>query len=255
MKKKKVEPRREPQEDPALAAERAHDEALKAYRTAGDKAGIAETLEALGDLYYDTERPSEALVALEEALSIYRALGDDAGTADTLQSLGNLSADKGDLEAAWDQFINAFRLHRGVDMQGSAADHIYLGRIANRLGHSDQAILLAGYAWLILRQIEVSAGQELALSILYSAYVRKREVYSDLCAMALLWEALRLNGDPRRVSCEETLGKAFPGFNPKRPLLARIKKEAVDWIQTSFTALETSFDEGGHNVYFFPSTP
>jgi tetratricopeptide (TPR) repeat protein len=55
------------------------DEAIALYRELDDKAGIAKSLWAIGNLYQFMERYEQAIAPLDEAISLFHSLGDGFG--------------------------------------------------------------------------------------------------------------------------------------------------------------------------------
>jgi len=63
-------------------------EALKMYEEAGDRAGLAATLNNIGLVYDGTGQPAQALEYYRKALTIREEVGDRAGLATTLNNIG-----------------------------------------------------------------------------------------------------------------------------------------------------------------------
>ena len=95
-----------------LASESAVREALSLWRSLGDDAGIAATLQILATLTYFREDYSGARAFLEEALVLGRRLGKPALIASTLLNLGNIAMEQCEWPQAWDLFSESLLLCR-----------------------------------------------------------------------------------------------------------------------------------------------
>jgi predicted ATPase/DNA-binding SARP family transcriptional activator len=74
--------------------------ARDAYERAGDRSGLAKSLNVIGSGLLVGHRVREAIAALERSLQLQRELGDEFGVAVALTNLGNAAASAGDLDAA-----------------------------------------------------------------------------------------------------------------------------------------------------------
>jgi tetratricopeptide (TPR) repeat protein len=61
---------------------------LELRRQQNDKAGIAQTLNNMGEVYYWMRQPDKALEVLQQALAIRRELKDRIGEGETLDNIG-----------------------------------------------------------------------------------------------------------------------------------------------------------------------
>jgi predicted ATPase len=75
------------------------EEALAAYRVAGDVNGTAAALRLLGVHAHNAGEYDLAQARLEEALELMRRSGDEAGVSNTLLSLGNVAFDRAEAHA------------------------------------------------------------------------------------------------------------------------------------------------------------
>jgi tetratricopeptide (TPR) repeat protein len=73
-----------------------HVDVLDAYRTIGDRRGVAIAWNAVGVCQRAQGRHRRASEAFEEALSVWRELGDDRAAAQMLSNLAAVAADQGD---------------------------------------------------------------------------------------------------------------------------------------------------------------
>lgn len=96
------------------AAERFLRRSLELRRELGDRRSIALSLNNLGLVYQDSGRFEEALAAFGEALSIRREIGDAPGMAQTLNNLGTIHQDNGDHAQASQLWNEALEYARRV---------------------------------------------------------------------------------------------------------------------------------------------
>jgi CHAT domain-containing protein/Flp pilus assembly protein TadD len=125
-----------------------------ALRPPGSR-GRAVTLNTLGVVYRQLDRPEEARKAYAEALPIFRSLGDAREQASCLGNLGRLEATAGHDAAALDDFNGALGLYRTL------ADP------------PDLAWTLTGKAWVLRRRGNLEAARGLMEKAL-SAVERQR---------------------------------------------------------------------------------
>ena len=122
-------------------AQRAYsEEALAAYRLAGDKIGIANSLVLVGvGAYYQGEY-DRARTLNEESLAIFREVGDKGGIAVTLLSLGVVAYLQGEYDRARTLTEESLAIRREQgDKWGSAVLLNNLGNIAYMAGDFEQA--------------------------------------------------------------------------------------------------------------------
>ena len=81
-----------------------HEIAKACAAKAGNRAGVAVTLNNLGNVYLQQERWQEAIAAYEQSLQTKRELGDVHGVAQTLGNLGSVYLRQG----KWTEAIAAF---------------------------------------------------------------------------------------------------------------------------------------------------
>ena len=82
----------------------AFEQSLQISHELGDVHGVTQTINNLGSVYYQQGKWQEALVAFEQSLQTKRELGDVHGVAQTLSNLGSVYAKQG----KWTEAITAF---------------------------------------------------------------------------------------------------------------------------------------------------
>jgi non-specific serine/threonine protein kinase len=79
------------------AARLSHDESLEIFQDLGDKRGVAESLERLGNIASDLGENETASVYYQASLENYREIEDDKGIAWVLKSMGSTALTRGRL--------------------------------------------------------------------------------------------------------------------------------------------------------------
>ncbi len=95
-------------------AERFMRQGLELRRELGDARSLALSLNNLGLVYQDSGRFSEALEAYNEALILRREIGDRPGISQTLNNLGDIREQNGEHELALALWTEALELAREV---------------------------------------------------------------------------------------------------------------------------------------------
>ena len=89
-------------------------------------------------------RPHEGVELLVEALEVSEPLGDKVGLNDTLNLLGNAKLACGDIRGAEDAFMRTLTLSRETGARGElVAAHINLALVAHERGRAENAIMQA----------------------------------------------------------------------------------------------------------------
>jgi hypothetical protein len=96
-------------------------ESLALRRELGDKWGIANTLDLLGDLAGEQGDYAAAQGLLAESLILQRELGDKWGIANTLDCLGRVAQAAGDYAAARALFVESLLLRRELGIKAKIA--------------------------------------------------------------------------------------------------------------------------------------
>jgi tetratricopeptide (TPR) repeat protein len=96
------------------AARKAYEEALPLYRRAGVIQGEANCIQGLGDLALRRFDHAAANKAHDEALLLYRKVGDFLGEANCIQKLGEIALQRSDHETAQRAYEQALPLHRQI---------------------------------------------------------------------------------------------------------------------------------------------
>lgn len=126
-----------------------YDEALRLYRSTGDRTGEAVLLSNLGGAEVKLGRYDEAEEHLMQALALDRELRNVPYEASTLDFLGTLYGGRRDAGRAAAYHREAMTLFRRVgDRHGVSCAHNGLGEAARIAGRSDEAIVehTAAYA-------------------------------------------------------------------------------------------------------------
>ena len=162
------------------------DRTLAAYRSLGDRRGIAVALNALSLARGSAKQIELARASLQDALSIWRELGDEQAAARTLSNLAVLALEDGDVDRAGELF----------EQVRSTCD---------RIGDA------AGAAWAInfKAEVEQARGDQHAARALYAASLARFQAIGDtwgtgdsLLALAQIAGTLGDRAEARRLLVE-----------------------------------------------------
>lgn len=96
------------------SAERFMKRGLEGRRELGDPRSLALSYNNIGLVYQDSGRFSEALEAFHEALMLRREIGDQPGISQSLNNLGTIHQDSGDHDRATELYAEALEVAREV---------------------------------------------------------------------------------------------------------------------------------------------
>jgi tetratricopeptide (TPR) repeat protein len=106
------------------------------FDLAGDRPGVAASLDDIGRVYYLVGKPGEALRCHRAALAIRVELKDERGKALSLAWLGLVEAQMGDLRPAQKSFEQALAISQAArDAHGIVFALIDLGALTREAGH------------------------------------------------------------------------------------------------------------------------
>jgi CHAT domain-containing protein/Tfp pilus assembly protein PilF len=128
-----------------------YEEALPLWRGAGEKAGEAHTLDALGVTYNNLDEPKKAVECYSQALPLWRAVGDRISEATTLTNMGTAYWRAGEPQNALDLHGRALPLAvaagdlqiEGLVLGNTGAVYWSLGQPQEALKHFDKALSIA----------------------------------------------------------------------------------------------------------------
>jgi predicted ATPase len=121
------------------------EEGIDRFRALGDRVGVADALNNLGNALLDFGDRARAAEVLEEALALQREAGDALGLAFVLNTLGYVALRDHELELAGarlDESLGLFRELGDVSRIGDTLEG--LAEIAARRGHDRRAATLWG---------------------------------------------------------------------------------------------------------------
>jgi tetratricopeptide (TPR) repeat protein len=98
-------------------AESSYSQALSLFKQVEDRLGEANTLKALGDLYTRTDRLQQAESSYSQALSLFKQVEDRLGEANTLNGLGMLGTAQGDGAKPYSLHLSALSILRDIQAQ------------------------------------------------------------------------------------------------------------------------------------------
>lgn len=138
--------------------------AARLFGDIDDAMAVAQCWLNIAHTFEQQRRPSEALHHATRALEVTCAAGDLAGQAAALNAIGWCQLQLGDFEAAMTSCQRALGLHRRLgDRRSQAADLDSIGYAQLRLGRPAQAITCCGLAAELNRDLGDRAGESEAL--------------------------------------------------------------------------------------------
>ena len=120
------------------------NDALRLYRTLGDKPNTVRCLTLLGLIATNDGAHDEAVALLEESTTLAREAGDENVLSFALSNLGYAALTAGDLELAYAASLEALELHRACPPEEQSRQELgtvlgNLGNAAFLLGRLDEA--------------------------------------------------------------------------------------------------------------------
>ena len=192
-----------------------YEEALRLYRTIGDRQGEAHCLRRLGDVHYMRDEYEEAVGRYEEALRLYRTIGDRVGEAHCLSALGEVHLQKNEYVEAGGRYEAALRLYRTIGArQGEAKCLRALGEVHRMKREDVEAVGRYEEALRLYRTIGARQGEAHCLSALGDVHYMRDEYVE---AVGRYEEALQLGqttGDfPSQLNCLRGLAFTYHAQN------------------------------------------
>ena len=128
-----------------------YQEALKLYRRAGDRRGEAETINNIGEIYYNLGEKQKALETTTEALPIFRAAGDRGGEAVALHNIGAVNRSLGETQKALEKYNESLAISQAIGdrnlevatLGGIGAAYWALGERRNALEKHNEVLTIA----------------------------------------------------------------------------------------------------------------
>ncbi|WP_445304490.1 CHAT domain-containing protein [Microcoleus sp. Pol7_B2] len=118
-----------------------YEEALKLYRSAGDREKEAVTLNSIGLVYSELGEQQKALQYLNQSLPLSQAVGDRSQAAITLSNIGLVYSKLGQPQKALEYFNQSLPLGRAVgDRSGEATTLSNIGKVYSDLGEKQTAL-------------------------------------------------------------------------------------------------------------------
>ncbi len=129
-------------------------QSLAIYRARQDDWGVAVTLEALAIAYFDQDRDTARAYA-RQSYDLRRQIGDQWGMALALYVLAQIIEAQGELSNARRYYEESLDLRReqSDDVDGSIACLNAMGRVAHKMGESQQALALHQKSLALARHI------------------------------------------------------------------------------------------------------
>jgi tetratricopeptide (TPR) repeat protein len=184
------------------------------FARAGDRRGIAGTLDDIGKVHWLRGSYEQALEHHRQALSIRRALGDRRSIALCLANIGRIHNDRGAFKAAIGQFREALDLRRDIgDLGGVVQSLCDLGGVHTADGGYEMALEMFSEAYNIAREIGDKLARAEVLSRLgecKSAMGRGNEAVEHLIEAIEL--ASELGDQVALAECSRRLAEVYVGL-------------------------------------------
>lgn len=147
-----------------LAARTKFEEALPAYRLAGNRAGEADALARIGDVAAELGENQRAVEYYNLALPLWKAVGDRKGEAVTLSNLALAHDSAGDKQKALDYYSQSLPPTREVgDRRGEGITLNNIGLVYNSLGENQKALDYFNLALPLRKTIGDRRGEAITL--------------------------------------------------------------------------------------------
>lgn len=118
-----------------------YEQALLIRRAAGDRAGLASTLDSLGLAHLYAGEMQKASDYSNQALTLFRELNDRKGLANTLNNIGGINLTLGDYRKALDYFNQALELRRALGQRREESIALNnIARVHDLLGEAQKAL-------------------------------------------------------------------------------------------------------------------
>jgi tetratricopeptide (TPR) repeat protein len=152
-------------------AMRLYRDALKIYEEVGDRAGLAVTLNNIGEVYRNTGQPDQALEYYHQVLPISEEVGDRGGIAQTLNNIGGVYSNIGQPDQALEYFNQALPILQEVgNRAGQAVTLNNIGMVYRSIGQPDQALEYLTQALPISEEVGDRAGLATTLNNIGGVY-------------------------------------------------------------------------------------
>jgi len=178
-----------------------HEIAKACAEKAGNRAGVAQTLHNLGNVYYQQGKWQEAIAAYEQSLQTKRELGNVHGVALTLGNLGNVYSNQGKWQEAIATYEQSLQTKRELgDVHGVAQTLNNLGSVYFQQGQWQEAIAAYEQSLQISRQLGDVHGVALTLGNLGSVYLQQGKWQEAIAAYEQSLQTFRQLGDVHGVA-------------------------------------------------------
>jgi DNA-binding CsgD family transcriptional regulator/tetratricopeptide (TPR) repeat protein len=238
--------------------------ALDLARQMADASALAHSLNRVGNLYSNLDRPGEAIPAHQEALAIFQRLEDPPGLAETSDLLGMANYLRGDLGASTDHHRQAVALFRQLnDRHGLVSSLSTLTvrgatfktetmllpveRLSETLPEGEEALIIA-------REIESRSGEAYALWSLAAALGAQGEYVR---ALELAGRSLEIAEEIEHrqwiTAAHRTLGAIYLDLLALPQALDHLQRAldlaretgSLHWLRTSAGGLAVALDQLG----------
>ncbi len=136
------------------AALQTYQQVLEIHKTFNDKAGVAETLDNIGEVYTGLSDYDKAMDVLQQALTIRKELNDKAGIGETFNNIGFVHRQLGEYPKALELHHSALEIAKQTGKRAIAAEALHnIAAVYTAQGEYDQALELYQQALAIRKEV------------------------------------------------------------------------------------------------------
>ncbi|HEY9872277.1 MAG TPA: tetratricopeptide repeat protein [Candidatus Obscuribacterales bacterium] len=239
-----------------------YEEALKLWRSVGDRSQEAQMLQSIGLVYYSLGEKQKTLDYYNQALSIKRELKDLVGEAVTLSMIGATYSDLGEKQKALESYNRSLSLFRGLKNRVFEAKMLAnIASVYSDLGDRQSSLNFFNQALAIQRELDDRASEADTLQTIGRIYLSLGEVQKALDSLNQALPLLRSVKDAGGQALTLTLiglvynslgepQKALEYYNQALPIMRSVGNrggealtlQTLGVVYTSLGELQKSLD-------------
>jgi CHAT domain-containing protein/Tfp pilus assembly protein PilF len=141
------------------------EEALRLWRSAGDRTGEAFALKEIGAVYNSLGESRKALESYNQALPLWRETGNRLGEAVTLNNIGIVYNTLGENQKALESLNQGLSLHRAIGNRNEEATTLFnIGNVYKSLGDLRKSLDLYTQSLSLFREVGASRAEAILLT-------------------------------------------------------------------------------------------
>ncbi|GET37560.1 CHAT domain-containing tetratricopeptide repeat protein [Microseira wollei] len=218
------------------------EEALRLYRTLGEKGLEAFTLLSIGRVYSDLGEKQKALDYFNQSLPLWRAVGSKSGVAITLYSIGRVYEALGEKQKALDHYNQSLPLFRATGEKAGEAITLYsIGGVYYALGEQQKALDYFNQSLPVFRATADQAGEATTLSNIGGIYSALGEKHKALDYFNQSLPLSRAVGDKaQEARTLSNIGRVYDDWGEKQ--------KALDYFNQSLPLARAVGDRFGESI-------